>query len=500
MHFTELFIRRPVASMVLGAFILLIGFYGIFSLKVREYPEVEETVVTITTTYPGAPPDLIQGFITSPIAQAVASGAIVGAYPVPLLSRQPVATDSDGARAVGAGPRASSARGAFVAAQFALALPLLAGAGLLLLGFLRLQRVDPGFDGERTLSIHVALPSARYPDSLAIGEYWRKALARLQETPGVVDAGLSQAVPPNDLTLGTNNFDLVARPVPAGTAQPQSPWIGVTAGFFDAMDVQLLEGRSFTPADTTGAPEALVVSRAWARRYFPDGTAVGGQLVSGGCVECPHTTIVGVVSDVRFTGLEQPSEEVYYSLTQAWDWASEAHVFVRTTGAPAAAIPAVREALRSVDPSVPLDDAAPVNDRVYASLAQPRHWTLLLAGFAVAALALAAVGIFGMLSYTVRTRRREIGVSIALGAQPRAVVRTIVRRGMAYAVGGAVLGLAAAAGGTRILGGAFFDLGPTDPRALAAVTLLLLIVALVASWLPARRAAHVPPVEALRLE
>ena len=146
------------------------------------------------------------------IALAVASGAIVGAYPVLLLSRQPVAPDSDGARAVGAGPRASSARGAFVAAQFALALPLLAGAGLLLLGFLRLQRVDPGFDGERTLSIHVALPSARYPDSLAIGEYWRKALARLQETPGVVDAGLSLAVIPMIFTIRSVCSGVMLRP------------------------------------------------------------------------------------------------------------------------------------------------------------------------------------------------------------------------------------------------------------------------------------------------
>jgi ABC-type antimicrobial peptide transport system permease subunit len=175
-------------------------------------------------------------------------------------------------------------------------------------------------------------------------------------------------------------------------------------------------------------------------------------------------------------------------------------LFVRTAGPPAEVLDRVRAALRSVDPDVPLDDTAPMEDRVYRSVAQPRNWMVLLSGFATTALLLAGVGIFGMLSYTVRARRREIGVRMALGARQPAVVGMIVRRGMRHALLGTAFGLAAALAGTRALHSTLFDLSTTDPLTLAAVTLLLLGVALIACWLPARQAAAIDPVEAIRLE
>jgi len=204
------------------------------------------------------------------------------------------------------------------------------------------------------------------------------------------------------------------------------------------------------------------------------------------------------VGDVKYQGLDGSGDAVYEPLTQGWT--QGLNLFVRTAGSPAAVVDRVRAVLRSVDPAIPLNDVVPMEDRVYASIAQPRHLTTLLGGFAVAALALAAVGIFGMLSYTVSARRREIGVRMALGAPHGAVVRMIVRRGMGHAVAGAVLGLAAALAGARWLAGALYDVRATDPATLAAVTLLLLGVAFVACWLPARRASMIDPTEAIRAE
>jgi cell division protein FtsX len=240
------------------------------------------------------------------------------------------------------------------------------------------------------------------------------------------------------------------------------------------------------------------VSRSWAQHYFPAGDAVGRQLVSGGCTTCPLTTVVGVVSDVRYQGLSGTPEAVYYPLTAQWQ--PTLNLFVRTAAPPTQVIAGVRAALRSVEPGVPLDDAAPMAERVAESVAQPRHWTAILGGFAAAALGLAAVGVFGLLSYTVSARRREIGVRMALGARRRDVIGMVVRRGMGHALAGAAIGLAAAAGGARWLESALFEVQATNPPTLAAVTLLLLAVALVASWLPARRAASINPVEAIRVE
>jgi len=430
---------------------------------------------------------------------ALLAGAVVGAYPVALLARRDAAPSLQGGdRTVGAGRSTQALRGAFVVAEFALALPLLAGAALLLNSFVRLQRVEPGLDAAHLLTVNVSLPSSRYTGDSAVAAYWTQALPRVLEVPGVAGAGLGDALPPHDPAINENNFDLVDRPVPPGGAQPTSPWPTVSADYFAALGVPLVEGRLFTPADSAAAPPVVVVSRAWARHYFPDGRAVGRTLVSGGCVTCPPTTVVGVVGDVKYQGLSGTGDAVYSPLTQGWS--STLNLFVRTAGPPEEALGRVRAALRSVDAGVPLDDAAPMEERLYASVARPRHWTTLLGGFAAAALALAAVGIFGMLSYTVSARRREIGVRMALGARRGAVVGMIVRRGMTHALAGAGLGLLAALLGRRWLAGALYDVSATDPPTLAAVTLLLLGVAFVACWLPARRAAAIDPVEAMRVE
>jgi predicted permease len=427
------------------------------------------------------------------------TGLVVAAYPTALLlRREKSAAVRDGGRTTSAGRRTGVLRASFVVAEFALALPLLAGAGLLLNSFLRLQRVNPGFETGRLLTVAIGLPAARYPGDTAIAGYWAAAIARVREIPGVVNAGINTALPPSDENICCNNFDLVDRPVPPGEAQPISPWAIADAGYFHALGVPLLAGRFFTPADSVGAPPVILVSRSWADHYFPGQDALGRQLVSGGCTTCPHTTIVGIVGDIKYQGLGGTAEAAYETVTAGWP--PTTNLFVRTSGPPEDILPQVRAALTSVDPAVPVDDAAPMENRLYQSMADPRRLTALISAFAGVALLLAAIGIFGMLSYTVNARRREIGVRMALGATQGSVIGMIIGRGMTQAGLGAVLGLALSLVATRALATALFDVSSTDPPTLAAVTVLLLLVAGFACWLAARRSTMVHPIEAIRAE
>jgi predicted lysophospholipase L1 biosynthesis ABC-type transport system permease subunit len=221
-------------------------------------------------------------------------------------------------------------------------------------------------------------------------------------------------------------------------------------------------------------------------------------MVRGGCTECEPTTVIGVVDDVRYSGLAGPLEAMYSPLTEGW--ASTLFMYVRTEGAPERLAAPVTEALRSVDPGVPLDDVASMEERMYASIAQPRQWAALLSVFAAAALGLAAIGVFGMLSYLVGTRQREIGVRMALGARRATVVRMVIASGVAHALIGTGIGLVAALLGLRIVTPVLYGVGAGDPGTLALAAVVLLGVALVACWLPALRAAGIAPIDAIRVE
>lgn len=429
-------------------------------------------------------------------ALALLAGLLVGVSPVLALLRRDAALELRGGdREVGISRRAGALRGTLVVAEFALALPLLAGAALLLTSFLRLQQVDPGFDPRGVLAISVSLPTARYPEGTDIASFWTRSLSRVRDVPGVLSVGVGTAVPP-DLPWNINNFDLLGRPGPSDDAQPSVPWASVSPEFFQTLRVPLLEGRIFSAIDSAGGPPVAVVSRAWERRFSPDRTALGRQFLSGGCTDCPPTTIIGIVGDVKYGGLAGSSEAVYDPLTQA-SW-PDATLFVRTSGLPVTVLEAVRDALHSVDAGIPLDDALTLEEHVYASIAQPRHWATLIGAFAITALTLSAIGIFGMLSYVVAARRREIGVRVALGAARETLVAMIVRHGMIHAVAGAAVGLVVALLGARWIEGALFQVGANDPGTLVAVTLLMLLVALCACWLPARRAAAIDPMEVMR--
>ena len=429
-------------------------------------------------------------------ALALIAGVIVGLYPALALFRRDFSgAVRSGDREIGGGRSTQVVRGALVTAQFALALPLLATAALLINSFVRLQRVDVGFDPRPVAYVRVSLPLARYGSPNEAAAFWNRSLARLPEQPGVIAAGVNESMPPDE-PADINNFDLVDRPVAPGDAQPTAPYASVNPTFFAAAGVPLLEGRAFTDADTGTGPPVMIVSRSWVRHYSADRPAVGRQLQGGGCTECTPFTIVGVVGDVKYQGLGGNGEAMYVPAAQ--NMSANYYLFVRMAQASGDVVDRVRDVLRGIDPGLALDDAGRLEDRIYSSVAPQRHWATLLGGFATVALSLAAVGIFGMLSYLVASRRREIGVRVALGASRSGVIAMVLGQGMSYAIPGAIIGLVVSFVVRRRLEAVLFDVRGADPGTLAVATAVFLIVALVASLLPAHRAANVSPMEAMR--
>ena len=425
------------------------------------------------------------------LAAALGSGLVVSLSPIAALAGRGGPLRAD-ARRSGTGRTTNRVRGALVTAEFALALPLLVVAGLLLNSFIRLSRVDPGFNPEGIVAIEVSLPAVRYPDSVALRGFWQRAEDLTAALPGVAAAGLASDLPPD--SPGSNNFNLVDHPVPEGQSEPVSPWYGVSAGYFDALGIPLLDGRIFTAADT--AP-VVVVSRAWAAKYFPNEQAVGRLLISGGCYDCPRTTIIGVVGNVKNLGLAESEDAVYDQFNPNRDRTLQ--VVARSRAGAASALRGMRELVRSLDAELPLVEST-LAEKFDDSLNDPRRWTVMLGAFAAVGMALAAMGVFGLMSYVVRQRRREIGVRLALGAEPAAVTRLIVARGIRHAAVGSAIGLVVTLALVRRLNTMLFGVSPTDLGTIGSVAGLLLSVALFACWLPGRRAGKIRPLEAISVE
>lgn len=426
---------------------------------------------------------------------AALTGILIGLYPVISVFRRELRLSlGAGDREVGASRGMHALRGGLVSAQFALALPLLAGAALLVNSFVRLQRVDTGFDPSHVLYVRVSLPGASYGGPALTLPFWTRAIDRVKQVSGVEHVGVGTCIPP-DACDDMNNFDIADRRLPPGAPQPVAPWSAASPELFQALGVRLLEGRFFTMADDSTSERVILVSREWVRKYSADRPAIGRKVLDGGCETCPNT-IVGIVGDVKYQGLAEGGEAVYRSSSQ--EDLRDAYLFARTAGPPHASLAAVRAALHSLDPGLALDEAGTIDERVAVSVTPQRHWTQLLGGFAIASLVLAAVGIFGMLSYLVAAREREIGVRVALGARRSEVMGMIVRRGMTYAVPGAAFGLIIALLARRWIENSLYDVSAADPLTLAVATVLLLGVATLACWIPARRAAAADPVKAIR--
>jgi predicted permease len=430
-------------------------------------------------------------------ALGLLNGALLSVSPVLLALRGAAhASPHRERRRTGADRRTTAFRSALVVSEFALALPLLLGAGLLLRSLVLLQSVDPGFNPSGAVSVRVNLPAVRYPGDAERLRFWRQLEARALEIPGVSAAGVATELPPDE-PGDVNNFNLIDRPVAAGVAEHLSPWCVVTPGYFEALGIPLLEGRMFRDTDTGDAPPVVLVSRFWAEKYYPGESAVGRRMVAGGCTTCPPTTVVGVVGDVKYLGLAEAGDAVYAPLAQAQP--RTAHVLVRTRTVPATAFQALRDVVRGIDVELPVVEET-LAGRIDAALLAPARSTAVLGSFAAVAVVLAALGIFGLMSYSVRQRRREIGVRIALGADPAGIMWMIVGSGLRHAALGSAMGLGLAALEARWLQAFLFGVAATDPPTIAAVTLAVLGVAGLACWLPGLRAARIHPAQAIAAE
>ncbi|MDQ3699177.1 MAG: ABC transporter permease [Gemmatimonadota bacterium] len=410
----------------------------------------------------------------------------------------------EGGRGASVGRERHRARNALVVAQVALALVLLAGSGLMARSFWHLRSVDPGFDSTNVLTLRLALPGVTYPRDEDRARFYSRLVDRLRGLSGVRGAGAVGKLPLRP--EGQSNSGTWIEDVTSGSdaVPPMHPNTPATDGYFKALGIPLLEGRDFEPAERERRSGAVLVSESFARRYWKEESPIGKRLRP--VPTAPWYTIVGVVGSVRGAALEQPPEEmIYYPMVAiAGDTAigvsSSMSLVVRTTGDPRGAMNAVRREVRALDAGLPIFNLRPMEEVMRGSMART-SFTLLLLGIASAvALLLGAVGIYGVISYTVSLRTREIGVRIALGARSGDVGWLVTRQGIALALIGVALGLGGALGLTRLLSTLLFEVSPIDPLALGAASVALIAVAAAASALPAFRAARVDPVEALRAE
>jgi predicted permease len=424
---------------------------------------------------------------------AVAS-VLFGLLPALTTSAQPNDVLKDSARGATAGRRRF--RESMVALQLAASLVLLICAGLLIRSFLRVQRADPGFQARNVLTFELLLPASQYAESerrIAFHEAFR---SRLQALPGVVAVGAADRIP--FALQGGSSLRVVGRPVDPGAPQPSLRPARVLPGYFESLGVPLRRGRTFTAADTTNTAPVAVIDEATARRFFPDGEDPIGRQVTG--VEPGLTaTIVGVVGSVKRRDLSlEPEMSVYHAATQR---AGSAITFtVKTATDPVAMIPAIRRQLAALDTLLPLTRPITMEQRVSNSLARRRLSMQLMLFFGLTALFLTATGVYGVLSYMVSLRRREMGIRVALGARPRQVSDLVATQGLLPVALGTVAGLAAAVAAARLLAAGLYEVSPNDPIVYASVTGLLVVTAITATAVPARRAATVDPVIALREE
>jgi predicted permease len=395
-------------------------------------------------------------------------------------------------------PTARRLRRVLVGTQFAIATPLLIVAALLLASLDELGRVRLGFDTRNLLSGSLSLPSAQYGDPGRPAAFWAELQRRIEGVPGVAGVAFANGRPPNEVN-DFNNFDLEQFPTPPGQSQPVTPWVAVTPEYFGLLGLTLIEGRTLDERDALRADDnVVVVDRAWARRFFPDESAVGKRLKGGGCSTCAWTTVVGVVSEVKYAGLDRPDEGTVY--TALAPDSRNRFLLVRTTVDPARVLPSLRNAVARLDPSLPFSGAATVDDLVSRSLQGPRSLSLLVGGFATVALLLAVVGIYGVMAYYVQQHAKDIGIRLALGGRPAHVARLVVGQALKVVASGVLLGLLAALFLTRLLSSLLFGVGAADPPTFVSVPFLLLAIAALACFAPARRAIAVQPAAVLRNE
>ena len=433
---------------------------------------------------------------TGVIAAALAVALSVGALPAFSLTRLR-ALPLLRAGASSESRSAKRTRASLVSAEVALAVVLTIGAGLMLQTLWRLDGIDPGFTADKVLSLHVQ-PTGEKHDKLAVADYYDSILQRLRALPGVEGAGAIQHLPFSGFSWNAS-LDITGFEPPPGASRPVAGLRIATPDYFHALGQPVLVGREFERADATHQ-DRVIVNESLAKQYYGSAPAALGRTlrIRGGRIQSPWMTIVGVVGDVRHTSLTAlTGPEIYTSVSKTSIPAMM--IAIRASGDPLALVPAVREAIWSIDRDVPLSDIQRMEARVGSSLGRPRLLLTLLAGFASVGLLLAVVGVYGVVAYSVAQRRRELGIMAALGAERGRIMRVIFREALVYAGCGLALGVPASLAASRVMRNVVWGVSATDPATYAVISAATIVVVCAASILPALRAARVDPVEALKL-
>ena len=435
--------------------------------------------------------------LAATFAAAAVTGLFFGLAPALQLARlSPSSVLRDDART---STSRSPLRAMLVIGELAIALVLLAGAGLLIRSFVLLQRVDPGFATDRMLTFQVRMEGPAYADAKRRIAFVNGVVERLRSMPGVTDAAAGSGVPV--VARGTGAwFNLLSRPWPPGTTPPAVPYRVITQGYFKAMKIPLLRGRFLEERDGLDGTPSVVISESVARRFWPAGDAIGSEIYMGAPSNklFERATVVGIVKDVQLSGLDGSVVEAVYGLNTLMPFWRAFTFAVRTSGDPLSVAGEARAIVRQADPALAVTSLQAMTDILRTSVAPTRASMMLLVLFAAVALCMAAVGVFGVMSYAVTLRAREMGIRLALGASPREVRGMIIRDGLKQALAGITIGIAGALWLTRLMDSMLFGVTAGDPLTLVAVAGILLTIALAACYLPARRATRVDPLVVLR--
>jgi putative ABC transport system permease protein len=494
--------RSRLIGQFLTESIMLAGMGGIFGLLLAVIG-MKLLVALMPATLTQAKDVSIDGKVLGfTFVVSLLTGVIFGLAPA-LQASRPDLNESlkEGGKGT-AGVARSRVRNLLVISEVALALLLLISAGLLINSFLRLRNVDPGFNADNLLTMKVVLPRSKYPDSVRRTAFYNELLQRIESLPGVQSAGLITNLP---LTFKGNNggVTIEGRPEPPPDEQPIVITRVISPEYFRTMNTPVLKGRQFSPQDTPDVTGVVIVSETTARQYWPGEDAIGKRIKMGGFnSDAPWLSVVGIVKDVRQFELDiDPKPQVYFPYTQLpYSFLAPRDLVVRTSADPLSLAAAVRNEVWAVDKDQPVSNITTMAEILSGSLAKQRFNTLLFAIFAAVALVLAAVGIYGVISYSVTQRTHEIGIRMALGASQKDVMRLVVGQGFKLVSIGVAIGLVSAFILTRLMASMLFGVGATDPITFLAISAVLVAVAMLASYVPARKATKVDPMIALRYE
>ena len=487
----QLFTESTILALTGGAVGVLVAFWGLAAitrLLPANFPRLNEIHLDLR----------ILGFT---FAASILTGILFGLAPALQVSHRDVQESiRETGRGASGSRRQNRFRQALIVGEVALCVVLLAGAGLLFRSFLRLQSVNTGFVAEQVLTARLTPSGTNFTQQADFNKFYTQVLEKLSAVPGVTDAGIINNLP---LDSGpTTGFRVEGRPITTPDKWPMVNYRTVSPNYFRAMSIPVVQGRAYTDRDNLSAPLVMIINQQTAREIFPDENPIGKRITFGNTDQNKQPVwfeIVGVVADVRSLELREESQaEIYFSSLQ--DYWPAMSLVVRATVEPSSLAGSVRQVVNEVDKSVPVSEVKTMEHVVSESITQPRFNLFLLGLFGTVAMLLSAAGIYGVTAYTVTQRTHELGIRLALGAQVGDVLKMILGQGMAVIGVGLVLGLVAAFWLMRLLRSLLFGVGENDLLTFVAITFVLLIVALIACYIPARRATKVDPLEALRAE